>query len=176
MASVAGRKKSIISNTGLQIDTPVANNTLLNAAASQSTSLYQQCVILRTDLLRIHGFSDFFALSASSESGSRQSTDPVTQLWDCFSLGIPLCYVFNLLPSPAVPIKVDTDPNTFDASDLRAKKRAIALFAMQIRQVPKCEPFTVTDLWDRERTDGLVKVRLTLSQNPIALLILSLGC
>lgn len=107
--------------------------------------------------MRIHNFPDFFALASPPDS-SRQSTDPVTQLWDCFALGIPLCYIFNLLPPPVVPIKVDTNPSTFDVSDLRAKKRAIALFAMQIRQVSQCEPFTVTDLWDRNSTDGLVKV------------------
>lgn len=156
MASVAGRKKSIISNTGLQIDTPIANTGLLNKSASQSTSLYQQCSSLRARLMRIHNFTDFFILASPPDS--RQSTDPVTQLWDCFALGIPLCYIFNLLPPPVVPIKVDTDPHTFDVSDLRSKKRAIALFAMQIRQVSQCEPFTVTDLWDRNSTDGLVKV------------------
>lgn len=159
MASVAGRKKSIVSNTGLQIDTPVANNTLLNKSASQSTSLYQQCSSLRSRLVRIHNFPEYFAL-ASPQDSSRQSTDPVTQLWDCFALGIPLCYIFNLLPPPVTPISIDTDPHNFDVSDLRAKKRAIALFAMQIRQVSQCEPFTVTDLWDRNSTDGLVKVRL----------------
>lgn len=108
--------------------------------------------------MRIHDFPEYFTLASPLDS-SRQSTDPVTQLWDCFSLGIPLCYIFNLLPPPVVPIKVDTDPRTFDVSDLRAKKRAIALFAMQIRQVAECEPFTVTDLCDRNSTDGLVKVR-----------------
>src|ERR1700720_3212295 len=49
MASVAGRKKSIIATTQLQIDTPVTN-TLLNKSASQSTSLYQQCSLLRARL------------------------------------------------------------------------------------------------------------------------------
>jgi cell division control protein 24 len=107
--------------------------------------------------MRIHNFTNFFALASPPDS-SRQSTDPVTQLWDCFTLGISLCYIFNLLPPPVVPIKIDTNPSAFDFSDLRAKKRAIALFAMQIRQVSQCEPFTVTDLWDRNSTDGLVKV------------------
>src|ERR1700691_1182163 len=157
MASVAGRKKSIISNTGLQNDSLVANNTLLNKSASQSPSLYQQASSLRARLMRIHNFTNFFALASPPDS-LRQSTDPVTQLWDCFTLGISLCYIFNLLPPPVVPIKMDTNPSAFDFSDLRAKKRAIALFAMQIRQVSQCEPFTVTDLWDRNSTDGLVKV------------------
>ena len=157
MANVAGRKKSIIATPGLQIDTPVPNNTLLNKSASQSTSLYQQCSSLRSRLMRIHDFPQFFTLASPPDS-SRQSTDPVTQLWDCFALGIPLCYIFNLLPPPIVPINIETDPESLDVSDLRAKKRAIALFAMQIRQVASCEPFTVTDLLDRNSTDGLVKV------------------
>lgn len=158
MANVPGRKKSIASNSGLVIDTPVANNNILNKAASQSTSLYQQCSSLRSRLMRIPEFSDFFVLS--SPTGSlRQSTDPVTQLWDCFSLGIPLCFLFNLLPTPNAPIAIDTDAATFDVSNERAKKHAIALFAMRIKQVQDCEQFTVTDLWERHSTDGLVKVR-----------------
>jgi cell division control protein 24 len=48
MASVAGRKKSIVSTAGLNIE---PGNTLLNKAASQSTSLYQQCSSLRARLL-----------------------------------------------------------------------------------------------------------------------------
>jgi len=156
MTSVAGRKKSIISSS--QIDNPVANNTLLNKAASQSTSLYQQCSSLRARLLRIRGFSDFFALSAPPDS-SRQSTDPVTQLWDCFALGTPLCYLFNLLPPPSTAINIETDPNSVDITNERTKKRAIALFSMQVKQLEQCEQFTVTDLWDRNSTDGFVKVR-----------------
>jgi cell division control protein 24 len=147
----------MVSTAGLQIETPVANNTLLNKSASQSTSLYQQCSALRARLMRIHDFPPFFQLASTPDS--RQSTDPVTQLWDLFSLGIPLCYIFNLLPPPITGIKVNTNPAEFDVNDGRAKKRAIALFAMQIRQVSQCEPFTVTDLWDRNSTDGLVKVR-----------------
>ncbi|KAI6121605.1 hypothetical protein F5141DRAFT_1022959, partial [Pisolithus sp. B1] len=162
MANVAGRKKSIASNPSLVIETPVANNNILNKAASQSTSLYQQCSSLRTRLMRIHGFSDFFVLS--SPTGSlRQSTDPVTQLWDCFSLGIPLCFLFNLLPSASPPIAISTDAATFDVTNERAKKHAIALFAMRVKQVQNCEQFTVTDLWERHSTDGLVKVVSTVT-------------
>jgi cell division control protein 24 len=152
MATVASRKKSI--STTLQIDTPVAHNTLLNKAASQSTSLYQQCSSLRNQLMRIRDFAPYFALASSD---SRRSTDPVTQLWDLFSLGIPLCFIFNLLDSVNKITTVDTNPEEFDVTNERAKKRAILLFAMQIKQFEECEPFTVTDLWDRNSTDGLVK-------------------
>lgn len=164
MATVAGRKKSIVSTTGLHIDTS-ANNTLLNKAASQSTSLYQQCSSLRSRLIRIRGFAPYF--SQSSAADARRSTDPVTQLWDLFSMGAPLCYIFDQLPDGAGFNKINNssfDPEQYELNPDRVKKRAIALFAMQIREdrvskaIPGCEPFTVTDLWDRNSTDGLVKV------------------
>ncbi|OAX44139.1 hypothetical protein K503DRAFT_545306 [Rhizopogon vinicolor AM-OR11-026] len=162
MANVPGRKKSIAANPGLIIETPVANNNILNKAASQSTSLYQQCSSLRSRLMRIPDFSNFFILS--SQSGSlRQSTDPVTQLWDCFSLGISLCFLYELLPGRTNPPTVKTDPAVFDVSNERAKKHAIAVFVMNIKNLDNCEQFTVTDLWERHSTDGLVKVVNTVT-------------
>jgi cell division control protein 24 len=164
MASVAGRKKSIVSSTGLQIDTPVANNTLLNKAANQSTSLYQQCSALRARLSRIHGFAPYFVLAASPNA--RQSTDPVTQLWDLFSIGISLCYIFDQLPADAGFPKInhsEYNQEVYEQNPDREKKHAIALFAMQVRSaqvtatIPECEPFVVRDIWDRDSTDGLVK-------------------
>ncbi|CAA7260588.1 unnamed protein product [Cyclocybe aegerita] len=166
MASVAARKKSIVSTTGLHIDT----NTLLNKAASQSTSLYQQCSSLRARLLHIRGFAHYFSVSAAPDA--RQSTDPVTQLWDLFSTGTPLCYIFDQLPEEAGFNKINYSsfkPDQLEANPDRAKKHAIALFAMQIRaekvtqNIPGCESFTVTDLWDRNSTDGLVKVINTVT-------------
>ncbi|KAL6310478.1 hypothetical protein BKA93DRAFT_721340 [Sparassis latifolia] len=155
-STAAGRKKSMISTTPT-IESPVANNTLLNKAASQSTSLYQQCSALRTRLMRVQDFPEWFTLSSPPES-SRRSTDPVTQLWDCFALGVPLCYLFNLLPAPFTTINIDTGSTSFDATNEKTKKRAIALFSMQIKQIEGCEQFTVTELWDRNSTDGFVKV------------------
>jgi cell division control protein 24 len=167
MATVAGRKKSIVSSAGLQIDAPVANDALLNKPASQSTSIYQDCSSLRSRLMRIRGFSYYLSLLASS-SDARSSTDPVTQLWDLFSFGIPLCYIFDQLSTESGFPKINNsqfDQEEYDANPDKPKKRAIARFAMQIRtdkvmqSIPGCEPFTVTDLWDRNSNDGLVKVR-----------------
>ena len=158
MATAAGRKKSLVASIPPNIDSPVANTTLLNKAASQSTSLYQQCSSLRNRLMHLQDFSDWFSVAALPDS-SRRSTDPVTQLWDVFALGVPLCYLFNLLPSASAPIAVDTDVHSFDASNERTKKHAIALFAINVKQVSNCEGFTVRDLWDRNSTDGFVKVR-----------------
>jgi len=162
MSTPSARKKSIVSSVGPSIDSPVANNTLLNKSASQSTSLYQQCSSLRARLLRIKEFAPYFALASPPDS-SRQSTDPVTQLWDCFALGVPLCYLFNLLPPPITPININTVPDQFDVSNKRDKKRAIALFSMQIGQLEDCEQFTVMDLYNRDSTDGFVKVCLPVS-------------
>lgn len=162
MSTPSSRKKSIVSSVGPSIDLPVASSTLLNKSASQSTSLYQQCSSLRARLLRIKDFQPYFALASPPDS-SRQSTDPVTQLWDCFALGVPLCYLFNLLPPPVTPIIINTAPDQFDVSNEKDKKRAIALFSMQIRQLEDCEQFTVTDLYNRHSTDGFVKVYVFLS-------------
>jgi cell division control protein 24 len=157
MASTAGRKKSIVVSNGL-----VANNTLLNQAAT--TSLYQECSRLRARLLTIHGFRQYFDLL---DADATQSTDPVTQLWDLFSFGTPLCYLFDLLPEDQGFSRInhsDFNPEQYEANPDRAKKHAIALFAMQIRSdkvqkvIPNCEPFTITDLSSRSSNDGLVKV------------------
>ncbi|KZT71056.1 hypothetical protein DAEQUDRAFT_666975 [Daedalea quercina L-15889] len=156
MSAAAGRKKSVISTSAPMIDMPIANNTLLNKAASQSTSLYQQCSALRTRLIHIRAFSEWLSVSSPPDS-SRRSTDPVTQLWDCFVLGYPLCYLFNLLPDSFRRIDVHADPASFDNTE-KAKKRAIILFAGRIPEIEGCEGFTVSELLDRNSTDGLVKV------------------
>ncbi|OBZ68119.1 hypothetical protein A0H81_11928 [Grifola frondosa] len=98
MSAVAGRKKSMVSIAPPLIDSPVANNTLLNKAASQSTSLYQQCSSLRTRLMHVHKFAEWFSLAALPDS-SRRSTDPVTQLWDVFALGAPFAIFSTSCPS-----------------------------------------------------------------------------
>jgi cell division control protein 24 len=179
MATVAGRKKSIISTTGLQIDTN-ANNTLLNKAASQSTSLYQQCSALRSRLMRIRGIAQYF-----ENTDSRQSTDPVNQLWDLFSSGISLCYIFDQLPEQYIGGQrlnnSSFNQEKYEANPDKEKKHAIALFAMRIRSekvmkaIPGLEEFTISDLWNRNSTNGLVKVSNISPCHLAALLIISEG-
>jgi cell division control protein 24 len=168
MTSIANRKKSIISTVG--IEQPVANNTLLNKGASES--LYQQCSRLRARLLRIPNFDRYFAL-ATPASQSRQSTDPVTQLWDCLALGAPLCALYNMLPiqwiDPSLPVEgnpgprqitVNYDPATFDASNEKDKKKAIMSFMIKaFDHFPECERFNLTEIaGSRESSDGFTKV------------------
>jgi hypothetical protein len=176
MASVAGRKKSVMSPGRVQIEIPVDTNTLLNKAASQPTSLHQQCSALRSRLLRVQGFAHFFALSSSPTGSLRSSAEVVDTVWDCFALGTPLCYLFNLLPPPITPIDIETDPRSVDINNHRAKKRAIALFAIQVKQLNHGEQFTVTDLWDRTNPGGFVKVRFTFFFVLLSLLSDRQGC
>ena len=158
----------IIAAAAPSIDLPMANNNTLNKAASQSTSLYQQCSSLRTRLMRVQDFPPFFSLSVPTDaSSSRRSTDPVTQLWDCFALGVPLCFLYNLIPT-VQPLVVDCDASSFDPSNEKARKRAIAMFAMGLNSIEGCGTFMVMDLWDRDSTDGFVKVRHLCSWPPFA--------
>ncbi|TDL24156.1 hypothetical protein BD410DRAFT_802027 [Rickenella mellea] len=157
MSSVAARKKSIVSTNGLQIETPVAHNTFLNKSAAQSTSLYQQCAQLRASLMRIHDFAAYFAIA----SEARSSTDPVTQLWDCFALGVPLCFLHNLLPGVSPITIINCDPASIDPTDEKAVKKAILHFAMAVSNtdlVDQTEQFRATQLLDRTSTEGFVKV------------------
>ena len=168
MTSPAGRKKPLVSSTGIKKGTSVANNNLsmLNKGASSSypASFYAQCYQLRTRLLRIKGLGYYFSL-VSSLADSPQSIDAVTHIWDLFSLGISLCYLVDLLEGFPKINNSRFDPKEYDAYPNRARQHAIALFVVQIDDkisgsIPGCELLTVTDLWDRNSMDGpLVKVR-----------------
>ncbi|KAJ6464578.1 hypothetical protein C8R45DRAFT_502068 [Mycena sanguinolenta] len=164
----ARRKKAIIPAAGLPSDSPIQKNPL-NQAVSGSDSFYQRCSALRARLMQIRSFPFYFSLVTPD---NRQSTDPVTQLWDLFSFGIPLCYIFDQLPEDQGFNKInhsEFDQEKYDANPDRAKKHAIACFAMQIgtekvtQKIPGCELFTVTEIWDRTSTDGLVKVIKTVT-------------
>ncbi|KAJ7827589.1 Dbl homology domain-containing protein, partial [Mycena leptocephala] len=140
---------------------------------SHSMSFLQQCSALRDRLMQIRGFPHYFSLAnPDNPAVDDQSMDPITQLWDLFSLGIPLYYIFDLLPEEDGFTKINHsqfNQEQYTANPDRAKKRAIALFAMQLRtkkfeqKIPACETFTVTDLWGRNSTDGFLKVVNTVT-------------
>lgn len=168
-AQIAARKKSVASAGGvLQIDIPLAAPSALNKSASQVSSLYQQCSQLRERLLRVHDFAPY--LSVASQARSRQSTDPVSHLWDCLALGVPLCFLFNLLPGPQ-RIDINTDPDDININDRKTRQRAAALFVNNIIQLQKAGDwdegdvgFEIRDLINEERnTNGFVKVIRTVT-------------
>ena len=166
-AQPAGYWSDIVSAVGLQVNPPLPSSTLLNQAAP--TSLYQASSQLKMQLLSLRGFQHYIDLVAAHEwKGLSQPIDPVTQLWDVFSYGVPLCYIYNKLPQDQGYGKIPH--SEFDPQKLneRERKHAIALFVMQLqsdaitRTIPDCELFTVVELWDRWSSDGIVKVRIML--------------
>lgn len=145
-------------------------NQLLNKSASSSTSLYQQCSQLRQKLVRIEGFAPFLSISSPLSAGNNrqsQSTDPVRQLWDCFALGTPLCFLYNLLPTRP-DIDVNTNPNELDLEDTKARKHATAKFIIGITEMKRLgewpgEIFTIMELHsDARDTNGFVRVVSTV--------------
>lgn len=113
-------------------------------------------------LHRLNGFTDHFPNLSLSPS-----TDSVTHLWEILSTGTPLCYIFDQLPEDEDFMKINLYSLTegpYKPNSDRAMKRAIAIFALQVRakpvfdKIPGCEIFNVEDLWDRGSTGGLVKV------------------
>lgn len=187
--ATSARKKSVNSSSGLlngatdsvaghptlHIDTPVAMNTALNKQAG--TSLYQQCLALRNRLLKIHDFAAYFALIDRHEELA--NLDVVHRLWHTLALGIPLCFLYNLLDLPVADrLILNTDPEDIDIYEadpdaaLKAKKKAAAFFIMGVQRLKNngmwdtdVELFTVTELTnlDKKDTNGFVKVVATTS-------------
>ncbi|KAH7108095.1 hypothetical protein BKA62DRAFT_764168 [Auriculariales sp. MPI-PUGE-AT-0066] len=167
-SSTAARKKSVVSAQGmLQIDIPQAAVSALNKSASQATSLYQQCSQLRDRLRRVYDFPPYLDVARA-----RGSTDPVTHLWDCLALGVPLCFLFNLLHGPQ-RIDINTDPHDIDLEDNKARQRATALFVTNVIQLQKQGEFAadgddvgfqIRDLITEDRnTTGFAKVVRTVT-------------
>ena len=160
-AQPAGYWNDVVSTTvGFQIDPPLPSSTLLNQAAT--TSLYQDSSRLKIKLLSIRGFQYYVDIVAAHEwKALSQPVDPVTQLWDLFSYGVPLCYIFNQLQGYEKSIYSEFHPRKFNE---RERKHAIALFVMQLYSnatvctIPYCEPFTVVELWERSSSNGIVRV------------------
>ncbi|PPQ68090.1 hypothetical protein CVT25_014253 [Psilocybe cyanescens] len=152
---------------GQLVDIKAQNDNLgLDRGSSQSSYLYHPCLSTLEKLHRLRGFSDHFPSLPVSVSA-----DPVTHLWDIFSMGASLCYIFDQLPADEDFMKINHyslleghyEPN----SDDRTKMHAIAMFSSRVRakpvldKIPGCEIFTVADLWDRRSTDGFVKLLIT---------------
>lgn len=141
---------------------------------SEAKSLFDRCSALRRRLLQVRGFSNYFQVDPHSNTdleSTLELTDPVSHLWDIFSTGVPLCYLFNQLPQEAgfgriVDHRFDWESAQND--DERVRVRAIAHFSMMIRgykiqqQIRGIQLFTMTDLWDRSSTKGFSKVCLLL--------------
>ncbi|KAG8835730.1 hypothetical protein FRC17_001521 [Serendipita sp. 399] len=143
-------------------------SSLLNKSVTSSTGIYQQSVFLRSQLQRIPAFTAFFQFSIS---GSRASKDVVQQLWETFSLGKPLCVLFNLQDIPPEYKIVEYADEEVDPDPLRKERqRAIALFIMGVNNLKMngqwgsdAPLFSISELvGDTMDTNGFVKVVATV--------------
>ncbi|KAJ3808624.1 hypothetical protein F5876DRAFT_78549 [Lentinula aff. lateritia] len=111
--------------------------------------IYSKCSNLQTRLLTLPGF-------ATHSEALLDSSDPVACIRKLLCSGLPLCYLFNLLPSRIYPrIELDISPS---GDDDYTKRLAIAQFALRSNQAFQCDHFTISDiLSSTELTGGFNK-------------------
>lgn len=170
---------------------PVAANTIGNKQAVASSSLYQACLNLRDRLYCVPGFGEAYldeaglqsAISPTSapadpfsaaNSGSplsphgnfvapkASSSDPVTQLWQCFRLGSPLCALFNTM-NPDVELPVNPDANRSNANACKAQVMKFIIALKEKLGWDSDDIFTVSQLYLND-TNGFVKVVKTINR------------
>lgn len=154
-----------VRNLNVEMSAQASGSTLSEGTVPQAMSLHQQCMSLRARLLRIRGFQTYFSTLHGAGVG-HESFDPVPDLQDLLCLGVSLCYLFDQLPDAFPKINnSEFDQIQYHENPDREKKRAIALFALQVRnpeliaRIPGLEPFSISDLWDRSApVDGFLKV------------------
>ncbi|CBQ71165.1 related to CDC24-GTP/GDP exchange factor for Cdc42p [Sporisorium reilianum SRZ2] len=172
----------------LMAGAPAAANTIANKQAVAGSSLYQACLNLRDRLYSVPGFGEAYldemaatnsavspstasdplsptAGSPTSPTGAparKSSSDPVTQLWQCFRLGSPLCALFNTM-NPDVELPVNPDANRSNANACKAQ---VMKFIIALKEKLGWDPddiFTVSQLYLND-TNGFVKVVRTINR------------
>lgn len=155
---------------------PMPTNSLANKSPGMSAGLYQSCLSLRERLWYVPGFGDAFLEAhasptaevrqgASTPSAKQQAFfDPVTQLWQCFRLGTPLCVLFNrLAPQYVSEIPLSVEANLSNAN---ACKALVMRFLIALKEKLAWDPddtFTVTQLYVND-TNGFVRVVRTVNK------------
>ncbi|KAJ3865863.1 hypothetical protein EV359DRAFT_80058 [Lentinula novae-zelandiae] len=111
--------------------------------------IYSKCLNLQTRLLTLPGF-------ATHSEALFDSSDPVACIRKLLCSGLPLCHLFNLLPSRIHPrIELNITPSQ---DDDYTKRLAIAQFALCANQAFQCDHFTISDvLSSTESTGGFDK-------------------
>ncbi len=188
-SSDGGIGSSLIGPGGaaLMAGAPAAANTIANKQAVAGSSLYQACLNLRDRLYCVPGFGEAYldemiansatsptnpsdplsptANSPTSPEGApvrKPSSDPVTQLWQCFRLGSPLCALFNTM-NPEVELPVNPDANRSNANACKAQ---VMKFIIALKEKLGWDPddiFTVSQLYLND-TNGFVKVVRTINR------------
>lgn len=141
---------------------PVPANVPGNRPPASGAGLYQICLALHERLWCVPGFGAAFLEPASP--GMLPQCDPVTQLWQCFRLGTPLCVLFNALaPEYARKLPLNVEGNLSSANACKALvMRFLIALKEQLGWTPE-ETFTVTQLYVND-TNGFVRVVHTIER------------
>lgn len=171
-----GIGSSLISATGpggvpLSAGAPLAANTMANKPAIAGSSLYQACLTLLDRLWCVPQFGELFLLTGDENvldgNGEKKrpemsSSDPVTQLWQCFRLGAPLCWLINQL-QPRNELPINPDANRSNANEC---KRQVAKFIIALNSElgwDSSDIFTISQLYLND-TNGFVSVVRCISK------------
>ena len=137
------------------------------------SGLFQSCLQLGERLARVPGFERDFPLrskskrrdSSSSTGSSSEPHDPVSQLWQYFRQGKPLCVLFNVYATYAhiAPISYRVESKLSNAN---ACKALVMRFILALKERLGWDPedtFTVSQLYLSD-TNGFVRVVRTLDR------------
>lgn len=141
---------------------PVPANMLSNRPLAARAGLYQSCVALRERLWCVRGFGETFLEPVSP--GMQPQYDPVTQLWQCFRLGTPLCVLFNaLMPGRMRPLSLSVEGNLSSANACKALVMRFLIALKEQLGWDTDDTFTVTQLYVND-TNGFVRVVRTVDR------------
>ncbi|KAF9078235.1 hypothetical protein BDP27DRAFT_1311016 [Rhodocollybia butyracea] len=131
-------------------NTPMAPPQL-NIISLDELKLYKDCVSLQSRLFSLPGFALY--------SDLLDLADPIDCIHRLFILGIPLCHLWNLLPSRKFP-KIELD---FTLGQEYTRRFAIAQFASSVHLVFRSDHFNIDDLLTSETNAGFDKAVRALS-------------
>ncbi|WFD35520.1 Guanine nucleotide exchange factor for Cdc42p [Malassezia cuniculi] len=148
--------------SGARSGGPAPANTLGNRPLATSTGIYQSCVALRERLWCVPGFGEAFLEPVSP--GMQPQYDPVTQLWQCFRLGTPLCVLFNALgPEKTRPLSLGVEVNLSSANACKALVMRFLIALKEQLGWDAEDTFTVMQLYVND-TNGFVRVVRTVDR------------
>lgn len=111
-------------------------------------SFYQDCLRLRRQLVHLPGFRRFLP------EAQAYNVDVVTELWNCFEQGWPLCHLYDLISPKGASISVEDVPRTGDKT-----LHYLRLFVSAAHDLDCFEAkLTLSDFsTDRRHLDGFIK-------------------
>ncbi len=130
---------------------------IMNRRADKEQSLYQICLNLRERLRQVPGFEEHMREMEDGDDDEEDGEDPVSLMWKCFKLGIPLMTIYNAL-EPEVPLEIDMS-KVHQSKMGKAATYQFLQGCLTVLEFSPAECFLITDLYGNDTT-GFVKVRM----------------